>query len=631
MNWLKEGDANSKYFHGCMSSRHRNNAINMVAVDGVSVEGAHNIRAAVYQHFSTHFKSVRENRPRLDGSQFRKLSNLEAALIPKVSSPQQLTDYQPISLVGCLYKVLAKVLANRLCIVIGSVVSANQSAFVKGKQILDGILIANEVVDEARRAKRELLLFKVDFEKAYDSVDLKYLDMVMDHMNFPTLWRKWIKECVGTAKASVLVNGSPTDEFIIERGLHQGDPLSPFLFLLAAEGFNVLMQAMEGAHIFNGYGVGQANQVRLTHLQFAYDTLLIGEKSWLNVRSMRAVLLLFEEVSGLKVNFHKSMLTGVNVTDSWLSEAAMVMNCRKGSIPFIYLGLPIGGDSWKLSFWKPVLDRIAARLSSWNNKFLSFGGRLARYGEDGGRLKEGGSQSSLWWRMINKVREGIGEGVSRWFDDNVRRVIRDGRSTLFWHDTWLGDIPLKLKFPRLFDLAETKERMVEEMWRLGWEEEGGAWVWRRRLLAWEEESVRECCALLLNIVLQDNVCDTWRWLLDPVNGYSVRESYRYLTLSGVNTDRNMVDDVWHKHIPSKVSLMVWRLFRNRLPTRDNLIRRGTLHLDASTCVTGCGASETALHLFLLCDLSSTLWLEVRLWLGIYAVSPADLRQHFQQF
>jgi hypothetical protein len=265
------------------------------------------------------------------------------ALIPKVSSPQRLNDFRPISLVGSMYKVLAKILANRLRLVIGSVVSDSQSAFVRGKQILDGILVANETVDEARRLKKEVLLFKVDFEKAYDSVDLHYLDEVMKKMNFPTLWRKWMSECVGTTTTSVLVNGSPTDEFCIERGLRQGDPLSPFLFLLAAEGFNVLMMAMVEAGLFQGYKVGRGNDMCLSHLQFADDTLIIGEKCWLNVRSMRAVLLLFEEISGLKVNFHKSMLTCVNISESWLAEAGSVMNCRTGPLPFLYLGLPIGG------------------------------------------------------------------------------------------------------------------------------------------------------------------------------------------------------------------------------------------------------------------------------------------------
>lgn len=115
-------------------------------------------------------------------------------------------------------------------------VSDSQSAFVKGKQILDGILVANEAVDEARRLNKEMLLFKVDFEKAYDSVDFNYLDMVMKRMNFPTLWRKWMSTCVRSVTALVLVNGCPIDEFPMERGLRQGDPLSLFLFLLAAEG-----------------------------------------------------------------------------------------------------------------------------------------------------------------------------------------------------------------------------------------------------------------------------------------------------------------------------------------------------------------------------------------------------------
>jgi hypothetical protein len=287
--WLREGDANSKYFHSMLASRRRVNTISSVQVDGITLEGVQPIRQAVFSHFATHFKARNIARPGVENLRFNRLSAVERSsltklfteaevraavwdcdsvkspgpdgvnfgffkdfweelkgdvmrfisefhrngrltkglnstfivLIPKVDSPQRLNDFRPISLVGSMYKILAKVLANRLREVIGSVIS--ETAFVKDRQILDGILIANELVDEAHRSKKELLLFKVDFEKAYDSVDWGYLDAVMGRMEFPTLWRKWMRECVCTATASVLVNGSPTDEFPLERGLRQGD------------------------------------------------------------------------------------------------------------------------------------------------------------------------------------------------------------------------------------------------------------------------------------------------------------------------------------------------------------------------------------------------------------------------
>ncbi|MCI26969.1 cysteine-rich receptor-like protein kinase [Trifolium medium] len=124
----------------------------------------------------------------------------------------------------------------------GSVISESQTAFVKDRKILNGICIANEVVDEVHKSKKKLLLFKIDFEKSYDSVNWGYLYAVMGRMSFQILWKKWIDECVCSATVSVLVNGSPTDEFPLERGLRQGDPHSHFLFLLAAEGLHVLMQ-----------------------------------------------------------------------------------------------------------------------------------------------------------------------------------------------------------------------------------------------------------------------------------------------------------------------------------------------------------------------------------------------------
>jgi len=102
----------------------------------------------------------------------------------------------------------------------------------------------------------------------------------------------------------------------------------------------------------------------------------VGEKSWENVCALRVVLVLFESVSVLKVNFHKSMLTSVNICDSWLGAAASALHYRVGKVPFVYLGLLVGGDARRLSVWEPVVSRISSRLSRWKCRFLSFGGRL---------------------------------------------------------------------------------------------------------------------------------------------------------------------------------------------------------------------------------------------------------------
>jgi len=222
--WLRDGDANSKFFQGIMSSRRRRNSIPFFLVNGVLIEGVQNVRSVVLAHFSDNFQPRHVQRPRMDDINFRTLSHREGAvlikpfsleevkaavwdgenfkcpgpdgvnlgfikdfwdilkddlmrflsefhrngrlakginstfiaLIPKVDSPQSLNDFRAISLVGSMYKILAKVLANRLRSMIGSVVLESQSAFIKERQILDGIMVANEIVDEAHRCKKDM-------------------------------------------------------------------------------------------------------------------------------------------------------------------------------------------------------------------------------------------------------------------------------------------------------------------------------------------------------------------------------------------------------------------------------------------------------------------------------------------
>ncbi|MCH80408.1 cytochrome P450 [Trifolium medium] len=188
--------------------------------------------------------------------------------------------------------------------------------------------------------------------------------------------------CVCTATTSVLVNGIPTDEFPMERGLRQGDPLSPFLFLLAAEGLNVMMRAMVQSNIFTGYSIGSTNPTVVSHLQFADDTLLMGAKSWANVPALQTVLVLFEKVSELKVNFHKSMLAKINIGDSWLTEAASVLGCVVGNRKISWIS------------WKNVCMA---------KEHGGLGVRHMRYGEEAGWLVVGGRSGSVWWREVSKI------------------------------------------------------------------------------------------------------------------------------------------------------------------------------------------------------------------------------------
>ncbi|GKV51190.1 hypothetical protein SLEP1_g57860 [Rubroshorea leprosula] len=305
----------------------------------------------------------------------RGLNTSFIVLVPKSNNPQKIEEYRPISLIGVMYKILSKLLANRLKKVLHQVVGEQQTAFLSGRQLMDGVLIANEVIDEAKKKKRKTIMFKIDFEKAYDKVSWEFLEYMMQRMGFCDKWRKWIGECLRTSLVSVLVNGSPTRQFSVTKGLRQGDPLSPFLFLIIAEGLNGLVSNATQKGLLEGVKVGSRG-LKLAHLQFADDTILFGEASEKNVLAMKGILRAFEIVSGLKVSFNKSQLMGVCVQEEWLDRMAWLLCCKKGSMPFKYLGIPIGGNPRRIAFWKPLLETFNKKLHTWKGRFLSLGGRI---------------------------------------------------------------------------------------------------------------------------------------------------------------------------------------------------------------------------------------------------------------
>ncbi|XP_071708379.1 uncharacterized protein [Rutidosis leptorrhynchoides] len=283
-------------------------------------------------------------------------------LVPKKSDPIGLSDFRPISLIGCYYKILAKILSIRLRKVVPYIVGDEQSAFLKGRFILDGALIINETVDFLSKHRKKSAIFKVDFEKAFVSLDWDFLMVIMEKMGFGEKWRGWILACLKSASILVLVNGSPTNEFTLERGVRQGDPLSPFLFIIAAEGLNILTKNAVEKGLFKGVKVG-ADKVMVSHLQYADDTIFIGEWSRLNICNLMKLLECFEKVLGLKVNYHKSSISGMGVIKEEVERMAKRVNCKIGELPFNYLGIPIGCNMNRVESWKPVVDRFNSKLS----------------------------------------------------------------------------------------------------------------------------------------------------------------------------------------------------------------------------------------------------------------------------
>ncbi|GJV50927.1 RNA-directed DNA polymerase, eukaryota, reverse transcriptase zinc-binding domain protein [Tanacetum coccineum] len=208
----------------------------------------------------------------------------------------EISDFQPISLIGCTYKIIAKLLVSRLAKVIHKIGSPNQTAFIKGRQILDDVLVANEVIDYALNSGTNLLVFKVDFAKSFDSVRWEFLLDTMKRIGFSAKWISWISGCLQSALISVLVNGSPTSEFHMERGHRQGDPFFPLLFNVVSEALQVTIFEACDKGVFKGLGV----------------------------------------------NLSKSCIYGVGVQHNEVEMFARITSCKAG--PAIYLfGSPGGG------------------------------------------------------------------------------------------------------------------------------------------------------------------------------------------------------------------------------------------------------------------------------------------------
>ncbi|GKB50839.1 RNA-directed DNA polymerase, eukaryota, partial [Tanacetum coccineum] len=320
----------------------------------------------------------------------------------------------------CFYLFQWLLSQSFLLIALDGLVNEVQSAFIANRQILDGPFILNELIHLCKAKKKQSLIFKVDFEKAFDSVRWDFLDDILKKFGFGPRWRDWIQSCLKSSRGSILVNGSPTSEFQFYKGLKQGDPLSPLLFILVMESLHLSFHNVVNAGLFKG--VGLDNSLQLSHLFYADDVVFIGQWCDSNLATIMRVLECFFRASGLRINRQKCGLMGIAVEPNKIANAAKNLGCKILKTPFSYLGVNIGGNMTRINSWDVVINKTLSRLSKWKLKVLSIGGRLTL-------LKSVLGSISIYYmsmfrapiQVINKL-ESIRSHFFNGVDHNVRKM-----------------------------------------------------------------------------------------------------------------------------------------------------------------------------------------------------------------
>ncbi|GJU43577.1 hypothetical protein Tco_1200843 [Tanacetum coccineum] len=364
VEWLAAGDANSAYFYKTIKSKnHQSHIMNILDANGIEVTGHYvpdvlnasncqmvwdisneEIKAAMFD--------ISDDRvPGPDGYTSAFFKNGWDIVEIDVSTPSKVNDYQPISCCNVLYKCISKILTNRIIDGIKEVVSENQSVFVPGRRISDNILITQELMHHYHWDRGPpMCAFKVDIQKAYDTVDWRFLEIILVHFSFHPTMIKWFMVCVMSASFSLSINGDIYRFFKSKRGLRQGDPLSPYLFTLVMKVLTlILKRRVRNSDSFRYHK--HCKDLKIINVCFADDLFIFSRGDVDSTHVIMESLKEFKRVSG-------------------------IMPFLEGELPVKYLGVPLISSRLLNKDCKVLVEKAKNHMGDWKNKSLSFAGRL---------------------------------------------------------------------------------------------------------------------------------------------------------------------------------------------------------------------------------------------------------------
>lgn len=310
------------------------------------------------------------------GYMFSALNHSFVMLIPKNDHPIKIGHYQPISLCNMAYKIISKILANRLKLFLPRLISPLQSAFVQGRVIQENSILTHEVFHmlKNKRKGRHYVAIRADFEKAYDRMEWLLIIQALHCFGFHPTFVHWVYQCMSSVSYSILLNGSPYGFFKPMHGLRQGDPISPLLFILGSQMFSFMLSQAESQGRIHGIRIGRGVQA-ISHLLYADDLLIFCIADLAESQVIADCLNLFGNWSGQRLNARKSSIIFSRSTSASIAQNIYgILHLSRKDHVEKHLGLPVSIDQNKNIQFKVLYERVKNRFESWQMRTLSQAG-----------------------------------------------------------------------------------------------------------------------------------------------------------------------------------------------------------------------------------------------------------------
>ena len=305
----------------------------------------------------------------VENAELERLNRSHMVLLPEKPDVVDVHAFRPICLQNCALKIISKALTSRLQLEIPKLIDLHQTGFVKGRSISETFVYALELVQTCHKRKMASIVLKLDFAKAFDTVSWVGLQSVLQARRLQPKWIRWMMSLLCTSKSAVLVNGTPGPWINCRRGLRQGDPLSPYLFILVVETLQRMIRAAPQLK----HPTDPESPCAV--LQYADDTLVIFRAETEAAVKLKEILDQFAAFSGLHINFDKSTLVPIHVPEKTVSLCVQAIGCSRESFPQQYLGLPLYATKLPISNFNTYIQKADKFLSSWQADLLNPMGR----------------------------------------------------------------------------------------------------------------------------------------------------------------------------------------------------------------------------------------------------------------